>query len=118
MGVAWRVMTMETKMKMDQELAQVSRQPTYRSIQESRTPRDERPDRRSGNKAQAVHPTKQRTREDMFDVVFALLTYSAREAASERRPPGSDAPHVAHNKNKIQTWLQSIEDLEESTASA
>ena len=118
MGVAWRVMTMETKMKMDQELAQVSRQPTYRSIQESRTPRDERPDRRSGNKAQAVHPTKQRTREDMFDVVFALWTQSAREAASEGRPPGSDAPHVAHNKNKIQTWLQSIEDLEESTASA
>ena len=101
MGVARRVMTM--KMKMHQELAQVSRQPTYRSIQESRTPRDERPVRRSGHKAQAAHPTNRRTRDDMLDVVLALWRQSAREAASERRPPGSDAPHVAHSKNKIQT---------------
>ena len=79
---------------------------------------DERHDRRSGCKAPAVKPADQPTCEDMdmVDVVLALWMRAAREAAAERRPPSSDAPHIAHNKNKIQTWLQSIEDSEESTA--
>jgi isocitrate/isopropylmalate dehydrogenase len=83
-----------------------------RTAQVSRRARDERRVRRSGDRAQAVDPAEQTTCEDMnmFDVVLALWMRAAREAASERRPPGSDAADVAANKNKIQTWLQSIEE--------
>ena len=63
---------------------QVSRQPTDRTIKESRRSRNERHDRRSANKAQAIHPENARTCEDMFDVVLALWMQSAREAARQR----------------------------------
>jgi hypothetical protein len=75
---------------------QVPRQPTVRY------------DTRSANKAQAINPADQRTLGDMLDVVLALWRRPAREG--ERRPPGSDAADVTNNENKIQTWLQSMEE--------
>ena len=71
-----------------------------------------RHDRRSANKARAVCPADQPTHEELFDVVLALWMRGGREAQRERRLPGSGAAYVADNENKVQTWLQSMEESE------
>ncbi|KAI9574401.1 hypothetical protein HD554DRAFT_2046869 [Boletus coccyginus] len=83
--------------------AQVPDPPTSRTI---------RYDKRSAKKAQAVNPADQPTSGDMdlYDGILALWKQAAREARDEKKMPGSDAAGVADNRNKIQTWLHSMEE--------
>ena len=74
-------------------------------------------ERQSAKKKQVVDPADQPTGEDMdiFDVVLALWMQAAKESnlRGKKRSPGNDAADTTDNKNKIQMWLQSVE--EEST---
>ena len=78
----------------DEEGPHTSRQPTPRYKTQSVT------------RAQAINPADERTMGDMLDVVLALWRRPAREG--KRKPPG-DGEDVINPKNKVQTWLQSME---------
>ena len=62
---------------------------------------------RSVTDPQAIDTADQPTMGDMFDVVLALWRQPAREG--KRKLPGGDGADVVNTKNKVQTWLQSME---------
>ncbi|KAG9311577.1 hypothetical protein JVU11DRAFT_7785 [Chiua virens] len=65
--------------------------------------------RSATSKAQAGTSSDRRTRAAMFDGIMALWLRAARQGKG-RQHEGD----VADNKNKVQTWLQSVEESDDS----